>query len=49
MLQVAFLASHLLWMTTFKDMEELYSMITTYAGKVLGLQNHILEFVKQSV
>ena len=43
MLQVAFLASHLLWMTTFKDMEELYSMITTYAGKVLGLQNHILQ------
>ncbi len=36
MLQVAFLASHLLWMTTFKDMEELYSMVTTYAGKVLG-------------
>ena len=30
-------------MTTFKDMEELYSMITTYAGKVLGLQNHILQ------
>ena len=43
MLQVAFLASHLLCMTTFKDMEELYSMITTYAGKVLGLQNHILQ------
>ena len=43
MLQVAFLASHLLWMTTFKDMEELYSMVTTYAGKVLGLQNHILQ------
>ena len=29
-------------MTTFKDMEELYSMVTTYAGKVLGLQNHIM-------
>lgn len=43
MLQVAFLASHLLWMTTFEDMEELYSMVTTYAGKVLGLQNHILQ------
>ena len=39
------LASHLLWMITFKDMEELYlySMITTYAGKVLGLQSHILQ------
>ena len=47
MLQVAFLASHLLWMTTFEDMEEfmekLFSMVTTYAGKVLGLQNHILK------
>lgn len=43
MLQVAFLASHLLWMTTFKDMEELYSMVTTYAAKVLGLSNHILQ------
>ena len=29
-------------MTTFKDMEELYSMVTTYAGKILGLQNHIM-------
>ena len=43
MLQVAFLASHLLWMTTFEDMEKLYDMITTNAGKVLGLQNHILK------
>lgn len=43
MLQVAFLASHLLWMTSFEDMEELYSMVTTYAGKVLGLENHILK------
>ena len=43
MLQVAFLASHLLWMTTFDDMEELYNMVTTYVGKVLGLQNHILK------
>ena len=32
--------SRLHWdrMTTFKDMEELYSMVTTYAGKILGLQ-----------
>ncbi len=43
MLQVAFLASHLLWMTTFEDMEKLYDMITIHAGKVLGLQNHILK------
>jgi len=43
MLEVAFLASHLLWMMSFEDMEELYSMVTTYAGKVLGLHNHILK------
>lgn len=43
MLQVAFLASHLLWMTTFEDMEKLYSMVTTYAGRVLGLNNHVLQ------
>lgn len=43
MLQIAFLASHLLWMTTFKDMELLYDMITTSAAKVLGIQNHELK------
>lgn len=43
MLQVAFLASHLLWMTTFKDMEILYDMITTSAAKVLGIENHELK------
>lgn len=43
MLQIAFLASHLLWMTTFKDMEILYDMITTSAAKVLGIENHELK------
>ena len=42
MLQVAFLASHLLWMTSFQDMELLYDMITTSAAQVLGLNNHVL-------
>lgn len=42
MLQVAFLASHLLWMTTFADMELLYDMVTTQAASVLGMQNHRL-------
>lgn len=43
MLQVAFLASHLLWMTTFEDLESLYDMITTKAAQVLGINNHRLE------
>ena len=42
MLQVAFLASHLLWMTSFQDMEALYDMVTTSAARVLGLKNHVL-------
>ena len=42
MLQVAFLASHLLWMTSFADMELLYDMITTSAAKVLGIKGHEL-------
>lgn len=43
MLQVAFLASHLLRMLTFDDMELLYDMITTTAAKVLGIENHELK------
>ena len=40
MLQIAFLASHLLQMRTFEDMEILYDMITTGAAKVLGIGGH---------
>lgn len=36
MLEVAFLASHLLWMTTRAEMELLYDMITTDAAKAVG-------------
>ena len=43
MLEVAFLASHLMWMTSFKDMELLYDMITTMAARVLGMRGHVLE------
>jgi cytosine deaminase len=43
MLQVAFLASHLLQMRTFGDMEILYDMITTGAAKVLGIDGHELK------
>lgn len=43
MLQIAFLASHLLQMRTFEDMELLYDMITTGAAKVLGIGGHELK------
>jgi cytosine deaminase len=37
MLEVAFLASHLLWMTTFEEMDILYDLITTGAARAMGL------------
>jgi cytosine deaminase len=37
MLEVAFLVSHLLWMTTRSDMEILYDMVTTKAAQCIGL------------
>jgi len=40
MLEVAFLASHLLWMTTKADMNVLYDMITVNAAKAMGLQDY---------
>ena len=43
MQEIAFLASHLMWMTSFEDMETLYDMITTSAAKVLGIKGHVLE------
>jgi cytosine deaminase len=43
LLEVAFLASHLLWMTTREDMETLYDMITRKAAKAIGLQGFRLE------
>src|SRR5262249_38223537 len=39
MLEVAFLASHLLWMTTDGDMEALYDMITVDAARAMGVKN----------
>lgn len=39
MLEVAFLVSHLLWMTTRADMEVLYDMVTIEAAKTIGLQD----------
>lgn len=43
MLEVAFLVSHLLWMTTRTDMETLYDMVTIKAAECIGLQNFALK------
>ena len=43
MLEVAFLASHLLWMTTASDMEILYDMITRRAAQSMGLRDFRLK------
>ena len=43
MLEVAFLAVHLLWMTTFEGMEMIYDMITTNAARAMGIKGHVLE------
>jgi cytosine deaminase len=43
MLEVAFLVSHLLWMTTREDMETLYDMVTTKAARCIGLEHFALE------
>jgi len=37
MLEVAFLSAHLLWMTTFEEMEILYDLITTRAAQAMSL------------
>ncbi len=46
MLEVAFLASHLLWMTTAADMEVLYDMITTRAAQAMNLEDYGLQVGK---
>ncbi len=43
MLEVAFLAAHLMWMTTFADMEILYDLITTRAAEALGIDGYALK------
>jgi cytosine/creatinine deaminase len=40
MLEVAFLAAHLLWMTTNRELEMLYNMITINAAHVMSVKNH---------
>jgi cytosine deaminase len=48
MLEVAFLVSHLLWMTTKADMETLYDMITHKAARAIGLKGYGLEVGAQA-
>jgi cytosine deaminase len=43
MLEVAFLASHLLWMTTSREMEQLYDMITVHAAQAMNMNEHQLK------
>ncbi|HPZ07934.1 MAG TPA: amidohydrolase family protein [Candidatus Eremiobacteraeota bacterium] len=39
MLEVAFLNVHLLWMTTYKEMEKIYDMVTIDAGKAMNVKD----------
>jgi cytosine/creatinine deaminase len=43
MLEVAFLAAHLLWMTTNRELETLYDMITVNPVHAMNLNNHALK------
>src|SRR5687768_15600101 len=43
LLEVAFLAAHLLWMTTRREMETLYDMITVNAAQAMNVENHRLK------
>ena len=42
MLEVAFLAAHLLWMTTSRELETLYDMVTVNAARAININNHSL-------
>jgi cytosine deaminase len=42
MLEVAFLAAHLMWMNSRQEMEILYDLITTNAAEALGEEGHNL-------
>ena len=42
MLEVAFLAAHLLWMTGRDDIERLYGMATVAPAKAINVRNHAL-------
>jgi len=48
MLEVAFLASHLLWFTTSADTEILYDMITTNAARCINVKDYGLKVGAQA-
>ena len=43
MLEVAFLAAHLMWMSSREELEILYDLITTRAAETLNIQGHVLQ------
>jgi cytosine deaminase len=43
MLEVAFLASHLMWMTTFEEMDLLYDLITTKAAQAMAITDFAMQ------
>lgn len=43
MLEIAFLAAHLMWMNSRQEMEILYDLITTNAAQALGAEGHHLK------
>jgi cytosine deaminase len=43
MLEVAFLNVHILWMTTFPEIEKAYDMITHYPAKSMNISNYSLQ------
>lgn len=43
MLEIAFLAAHLMWMNSRQEMEILYDLITTNAAQALGAEGHRLK------
>jgi cytosine deaminase len=43
MLEVAFLAAHLLWMTTNRELETLYDMITMHPARAMNVKDHSLK------
>jgi cytosine deaminase len=48
MLEVAFLAAHLLWMTTNRELESLYDMITVNAARAMSIKDHALRMGAQA-
>ena len=43
LLEVGFLAAHLLWMTTFEEMEKIYDMITVDAARAMNVERFAVE------